>query len=280
MSNSHPQSYIHRNTSHPRHWDNPVKKGKSSVCISMPAPFLESSFFYILIRERSMQVPSRYPDHCQEYAGALQVSWPLPAVCRCPAGILTTVRSMQVPSVGGPPLFNVGTKCFAQTENWTKEFEPKTKYAIHPSTHLTKYHTWMKSHCLSAVKVLLAASLQEVLIILLLSWELSSTTEKTQRKHYRLKTGTPPCSLGRVILLFETKIDWLKGGKDVAWHGQTIPRIQIPHLTVIWNTVDDYRIMVADYQGYEYWDAQRACHLYDLNNSQFNTQVTDRVDWL
>ena len=39
----------------------------------------------------------RYPDWRQVYAGTLQVSWPASGVCRYPAGILTSLRCMQVP---------------------------------------------------------------------------------------------------------------------------------------------------------------------------------------
>jgi len=42
-----------------------------------------------------MQVPCRYPDQCQGYAGTLQVSSPVSEVCRYPVGILTSVMGIQ-----------------------------------------------------------------------------------------------------------------------------------------------------------------------------------------
>jgi len=47
---------------------------------------------------RYIQVPCRYPAQCQGYAEVgLLVSCPVSGVCRCPAGILPSVRGMQVP---------------------------------------------------------------------------------------------------------------------------------------------------------------------------------------
>jgi len=44
-----------------------------------------------------MQVPRRYPDQCQRYAGTSQVSGSVSGVCRYPTGIWISVRGKQVP---------------------------------------------------------------------------------------------------------------------------------------------------------------------------------------
>ena len=51
----------------------------------------------ILTSVRGTKVTCRYPDQCQGFEGTLQISWPVSGVCRCPADILTSVRGLQVP---------------------------------------------------------------------------------------------------------------------------------------------------------------------------------------
>ena len=44
---------------------------------------------------RGLQVPCRYPDRCQRFAGTVQLSWPVSEVRRYPAGIVTSVSGLQ-----------------------------------------------------------------------------------------------------------------------------------------------------------------------------------------
>ena len=50
-----------------------------------------------LISVRGMQVPWRYTDHCQGYAGTLKIHLSLSGVCRYPGDTLNSVSAMQVP---------------------------------------------------------------------------------------------------------------------------------------------------------------------------------------
>jgi len=79
-----------------------------------------------LTRVRGMQVPCRYSDQSQGYAGTLQVLWPESGVCRrwstesltqhFPGWFIRRLSACtHMPhrtgnSVGGPPLFNVGIR--------------------------------------------------------------------------------------------------------------------------------------------------------------------------
>jgi len=69
----------------------------SSSRISSPVSVVCRYPAGVLNSVRSMQIPRRCPNQCQEYADTLQVSRPVSGVCRYSAGVLTSVRSMQIP---------------------------------------------------------------------------------------------------------------------------------------------------------------------------------------
>jgi len=70
---------------------------RSTLSLTRVSSIVSTLCYRIPTSVKGMQVPCRYPDQCQGYAGALQVSWPVSGVYRCLAGILTSVRGMQVP---------------------------------------------------------------------------------------------------------------------------------------------------------------------------------------